>query len=192
MNIFILDYDIDKCAAYHIDKHIIKMPLEAAQMLCTTIFIDKYLGYVPRNLDKEEREVIRKEADKVRDLIPEDRPIPYLPTHVNHPCTIWARVSLENFNWLYCYAHALNDEYHYRYGGKCHKAVKAISDMEFWPTRLPDIGLTPFAQAMPDHFKHEDAVTAYRRFYIGDKDAFATWKYRPQPNWYIRPNLLAV
>jgi hypothetical protein len=186
MNIFILDYDLDKCAAYHIDKHIIKMPLEAAQMLCTTIFVDKYLGYVPRNLNKEEREVLKCEADKVRDLVPEDRPIAYLPTHVNHPCTVWARVSMENFYWLYCYAHALNSEYHYRYGGKSHKAVEAVCKVAHWPTRLENLGLTPFAQAMPDNYKHEDAVTAYRRFYIGDKDAFATWKHRPQPDWYIR------
>jgi hypothetical protein len=30
MNIFILDEDLDKCAEAHVDKHIIKMPLEAA------------------------------------------------------------------------------------------------------------------------------------------------------------------
>ena len=35
MNIFILDEDLDKCAEYHVDKHIVKMPLEAGQMLCT-------------------------------------------------------------------------------------------------------------------------------------------------------------
>lgn len=35
MNIFILDLDPAKCARYHCDKHVIKMLLEAAQMLCT-------------------------------------------------------------------------------------------------------------------------------------------------------------
>ena len=47
MNIFVLDTDIDKCAEYHVDKHIVKMPLEAAQMLCTNHWGDKYLGYIP-------------------------------------------------------------------------------------------------------------------------------------------------
>ena len=34
MNIFILDYDVKKCAEYHVDKHVVKMVLETAQLLC--------------------------------------------------------------------------------------------------------------------------------------------------------------
>ena len=34
MNIFILDYDVKKCAKYHVDKHVVKMILETAQLLC--------------------------------------------------------------------------------------------------------------------------------------------------------------
>ena len=55
MNLFYLDEDLDKAAQYHVDKHIVKMPLEAAQILCTTIYIDKFLGYVPRALNADER-----------------------------------------------------------------------------------------------------------------------------------------
>ena len=29
MNLFYLDKNFDKCAEYHVDKHIVKMPLEA-------------------------------------------------------------------------------------------------------------------------------------------------------------------
>ncbi len=35
MNIFILDNDIGKCARAHCDKHVMKMILESAQILCT-------------------------------------------------------------------------------------------------------------------------------------------------------------
>lgn len=35
MNIFVLDKDPKKCAQYHADRHVVKMPLESAQMLCT-------------------------------------------------------------------------------------------------------------------------------------------------------------
>jgi hypothetical protein len=35
MNIFMLDSSMDKCVRYHCDKHIVKMPLETAQMVCT-------------------------------------------------------------------------------------------------------------------------------------------------------------
>ena len=58
MNLFYLDEDLDKCAEYHVDKHIVKMPLEAAQLLCTAVWIDHLLGFVPRALNAEEREVL--------------------------------------------------------------------------------------------------------------------------------------
>ena len=35
MNIFYFDDDIDACARYHCDAHVIKMILESAQILCT-------------------------------------------------------------------------------------------------------------------------------------------------------------
>lgn len=35
MNIFCLDNDVSIASKYHVDKHVVKMPLETAQMLCT-------------------------------------------------------------------------------------------------------------------------------------------------------------
>jgi hypothetical protein len=37
MNIFILDKNIEKCAQYHCDQHVVKMILESMQMLCTAL-----------------------------------------------------------------------------------------------------------------------------------------------------------
>ena len=34
MNIFYLDSNPQKCAEYHCDKHVVKMILESAQLLC--------------------------------------------------------------------------------------------------------------------------------------------------------------
>ena len=176
MNIFILDEDLDKCAEYHVDKHIVKMPLEAGQMLCTVHWTQKYAGYVPhRKLTSEEwaSVSIQKKNDP--------RDFPYLPTMYNHPCTIWARSSKSNYDWLYCYALALGEEYTYRYG-KVHKSVEMVLGLP--PIDLPDIGLTPFAQAMPDDCKRECAVEAYREFYHKDKAVFADWKFRDKPEWW--------
>jgi len=39
MNIFYLDPDIETCARCHCDKHVIKMILESAQILCTVLWI---------------------------------------------------------------------------------------------------------------------------------------------------------
>jgi len=37
MNIFILDENIEQCARYHCDQHVVKMILESVQMLCTAL-----------------------------------------------------------------------------------------------------------------------------------------------------------
>lgn len=37
MNIFVLDSDINKCAEFHCDQHVVKMILESVQLLCTAL-----------------------------------------------------------------------------------------------------------------------------------------------------------
>ena len=37
MNIFVMDNDIEKCAQYHCDQHVVKMILESVQILCTAL-----------------------------------------------------------------------------------------------------------------------------------------------------------
>ena len=37
MNIFVLDKNIEKCAEFHCDQHVVKMILESVQMLCTAL-----------------------------------------------------------------------------------------------------------------------------------------------------------
>lgn len=175
MNIFILDENLDKCAEYHVDKHIVKMPLESAQMLCTIHWINKYVGHIPRKLTSDEW----GEVSKHKTVDP--RPFPYLPTMYNHPCTIWARTSLSNYEWLYTYALALGEEYTYRYG-KVHKSIDVILHLP--DLTLPDNGLTPWAQAMPEGLQQLCAVSAYRDYYREEKSHLASWKYRDKPDWY--------
>ena len=46
MNIFVLDSNIQKCAQYHCDKHVVKMILESAQLLSTVLRLnDVDYGY---------------------------------------------------------------------------------------------------------------------------------------------------
>ena len=42
MNIFVLDNNIERCARYHCDQHVVKMVLESAQILCTALTINGY------------------------------------------------------------------------------------------------------------------------------------------------------
>ena len=185
MNLFYLDENLDKCAEYHVDKHIVKMPLEAAQLLCTAIWVDSVLGFVPRALNKEETRELNSRKSEIKHLPLEERPLtPYLPMMYNHPCTIWTRSSLDNFEWVHCYANALNDEYFYRYG-KQHKSVVEVINRLPEPKNMPRLGMTEFLLAMPDELKMEgNPIQSYRDYYHLDKATFASWKYRDKPDWY--------
>lgn len=146
MNIFILDYDIEKSASYHCDQHVNKMILEAAQIICTVNHL------------------------KNNHIVP----IPYKPTHPKHPCTIWAGTSLENYIYVLDYAHYLNEEARRRYNKKTnHKSYDVIMQLHFPDFEL--VARTEFARAMPEEFKKiSDTVEAYRAYYKTKE--FATWK----------------
>lgn len=153
MNIFILDTDIQKCAQYHCDQHVVKMILESVQLLCTAL---NKKGFVT----------------------------PYKSTHLNHPSVLWVEESYDNFLWLKQLALALNEEYKFRYNKQVdHKSIAVLHSIS--AHSFPAIGLTRFPQAMPDIYKvQNDAVKAYRRFYIGDKAKFAKWTKRAAPHWF--------
>ncbi|WP_297476680.1 pyrimidine dimer DNA glycosylase/endonuclease V [uncultured Photobacterium sp.] len=153
MNVFILDHDINKCAQYHCDQHVVKMILESVQLLCTAL---NKKGFAT----------------------------PYKSTHMNHPCVLWVEKSYDNFLWLKALTLALNKEYKYRYNKTTdHKSIAVLAEIERYS--YDAIGLTPFAQAMPNDYKVEaDAIEAYRNFYRGDKAAFAKWTKRPPPEWF--------
>ena len=160
MNIFVLDTDPNKCAIYHNDKHVVKMILETAQLLCG----------------------VHHMTDQANDLVSDQ--VPYKLSHKNHPCSIWARQCLENYIWLCDLGMELCKEYTHRYG-KTHKSQAVIEWCMTNLPNLPELGdLTPFAKAMPDECKTDDVVESYRRYYIMEKKDFCNWKNRPIPNWF--------
>ena len=112
---------------------------------------------------------------------------PYKRTHYNHPCSIWVRTSKQNYMWLLEHTSALNEEYSNAYK-KTHKCLKVLNwcKENYHLLNLPDIGLTPFALAMPEQYKVAgDAVTSYRNYYKGDKAGFSKWTHgRQQPYWW--------
>jgi hypothetical protein len=111
----------------------------------------------------------------------------YKPTHAKHPCTIWAAASAHNYAWLWHHGMGLCEEYTHRYG-RIHKSQTLFEgELRRIPT-MPRIGLTPFAQAMPDEFKHDDPVIAYRRYYLGAKAYIAKWTNREEPLWFTLAN----
>lgn len=115
----------------------------------------------------------------------------YRATHAHHPCTVWAGVSASNYAWLLAHAVAMCQEYTHRYERE-HASEKWITgELHHLPPGIPNVGLTPFAQAMPDAYRNEDAVLAYRTYYLKDKAYFAKWTNRDVPAWfqYAMPQL---
>lgn len=156
MNIFILDLDPEKAAQYHCDKHVIKMIIESAQLLCSV----HHFYY--QDLEN----------------------IPYKKSHINHPCSKWVRESLSNYKWLNSLGLFLCKEYYLRYGNKTHKTLNVlIWCIENQPL-IYDKGLTPFAQAMPEQYKNEDPVKAYRDYYLNEKKNICKWSNQI-PEWWI-------
>lgn len=111
---------------------------------------------------------------------------PYRRTHYNHPCSKWVRTSKENYEWLIKHGMALCKEYTKRYG-RVHKSQKVIEWCEhnYLKIEFPDMGLTPFVQAMPEKYKSEDTVESYRNYYMGDKRKIASWPPEGTPEWWL-------
>ena len=109
----------------------------------------------------------------------------YKPAFRNHPCTKWVNNSLSNWLWLKSLAKELNNEFRSRYSHTdSHKSWTVISKLE--EPKIDDVGLTPFAQAMPKKYRIDgDAVSAYRKYYLNEK-TFAKWRFK-NPYWWELP-----
>ena len=148
MNIFFLDANSNLSARSLCDKHVVKMILESIQLLCSAHHLH------PR-------------GDKYQ----------YLAklTHQNHPCAVWCRSHSENYIYLTHYTQHLLMEYNFRYN-KSH----SMSDLFSWlylnipdipnldETKLIKLGswyITKPPQCMPDEYKQDDTIEAYRAYY---------------------------
>ena len=155
MNIFVLDYTPAVAAEAHCDKHVVKMVLETAQLLCTC---HRICG--------------SEFADEL-----------YKPTHVNHPCSKWLRESTENYHWTSDLFFWLLQEYYYRFD-KEHACARLLPLIEKPPEELDIADATDFALAMPDEYKeYGDPVECYRQYYAWEKSRLLYYTGRTPPDW---------
>lgn len=176
MNIFYLDREAKIAAQYHCDKHVVKMILESAQLLCTAHRLldgKLYLGKTANG-----RNIKRWELPDWRE------PVLYKAGHINHPSAVWVRANLDHYRWLYDLMYYLIAEYKYRYEGKYHKCETLLQPLLDAPHTIPIVDWQDPPQAMPEDVKAPDAITAYRNYYTVHKKRFATWKVRNTPHWY--------
>ena len=183
MNIFYLDKDPIEAAKQSCDKHVVKMIVESAQMLSTAHRM------IDGNLYTDKTKTGRK-IKRWKHPNPNMEKTLYKACHTGHPSTVWVMESAYNYHWLYKHMMALNTEFKMRYGHILdHKTVQLLEGALMYPPK--NISLNTIATdpppAMPDYCKIPgDSVASYRKYYIYEKQRFATWKSPSTvPAWYI-------
>ena len=104
MNIFVTDISPQKSAEFLDNQRVVKMILESCQMLSTALFLNEsWESYMT------------------------------MPTHIKHPCTVWASEFSDNWLWLYEHANALDQERILRFGSKnIHKTLKVLNENKIY------------------------------------------------------------
>jgi len=210
VNIFAVDSDPVAAAQALYDKHVVKMPIESLQMLSA----------IHRVCDGTECEVDSvyfawKDTSKVYKKPRKFMMLPsfgesvmevrgdsgvssrkrvvaqvYLMAHRNHPCTLWARETTTNYEWLSKHTEALFAEYTYRYG-KHHTSFKVYDQfLRNPPSNIPHGDLTPFALAMksyPQCVVEGNPIQSYINYYNLKPSLLKhpmCWKNRVPPIWF--------
>ena len=108
----------------------------------------------------------------------------------NHPCSKWATSNSVRWRWLRQLGLELCKEYTYRYG-RVHTTQALIENAIYpvfggcWITP----NLEPFEQCMLPQYKCDDAITAYRNYYIGAKQHLLSYTKREVPFWLLEIGL---
>ena len=162
MNRFLINYTPDLIAADLCDKHVVKMPLEEAQMLCTVV--RKY-----NNEYADEHEL-------------------YRAVHQKHPCTIWAGMTSGNYNFSLGMFDAMCTEYRYRYG-RTHASYRLYDALKDAEKYVPSGTMTPHPECFSEHTHLKSGkdwpIVSYRQFYKTKQDRFKmVWTKRPVPYWF--------
>lgn len=166
MNLFLLDTNPTACARAHCDKHVVKMTLESAQILCSAHWLAD--GFVGEGW--------------------------YGLTHKGHPVVRWAAANVQHYRVVYAQFAALAAEYEYRYGRE-HLSWCKLGKVLEEPPQFIDYGApVGYVLCMPEEYwggpskyvaRLDTAVAAYRRYYRGEKQRMFKWTGRDVPDWLL-------
>ena len=191
MNLFALNANPKKAAEAHGDKHVVKMILEACQMLYTAHWTSTYA-----HLLNERSAVKIAKAHKLLPIPEHMASAPkrkcadeqgFRPVHLHHPCTIWVRECTGNYLWAVELALAIAEEYEYRWPGRVHSCKAHALWLKANVPDIPKGELKPFAVAMDDIYRVPgDPVYSYIRYYKGSKQErnLTTYTRREKP-WFL-------
>lgn len=177
MNVFFLDKCPVLAAQMQCNKHVVKMILETAQMLCTAHRVCDGTRLVSEKTGKPLQQY--------------DHPLwhneLYKCAHINHPSTKWIRESDGNYMWAYQHFIALCDEYTFRYG-KIHQSDTKLRDLinvaptniKSAPADLNDkncIAMAPELNTAWDFKSADTVIEAYQRYYLYKTTVISPFAY---------------
>ncbi len=164
VNFFYLDKDPIKCAKYYCNKHILKIPIEIAQIL------SKIHHELETGIDYCK---IYKNSQVVKNTLG-----PYC----------WIKQSYDNYIWTTKLGLALINEYKLRYNKDTHKSEPILKYLADNPPKLPKIGITRFIGTNKyDMFQYisNDPIICGRYNYAEMKCKNDKWNIHGPPNWYL-------
>lgn len=162
---FFLDYDPEKCAQYYCNKHVVKIPIEIAQLLSKIQF---------ELMESENLNYYYKNPQMIAKTI---------------AIYVWIKQSRANYIWAADLGLALINEYKYRYDKSSHKTEAVLLKLrEDVPKSLPNIPMTEFIMTNKyDMYQYlsSNILRNCRYFYVDVKCKNDKWNKRNKPNWYI-------
>ncbi len=180
MNIFYLNEDPRTCAEMHLDKHVVKMILEYAQLLSTAHRVLDGKLYEGKTVSGRSVKRYALPDPKLEQLL-------FKASHISHPSAIWCRKNVQNYMWLAELLEWTCVEYTHRYG-KAHSVYLSGLMQELknnFPKNLPIGPFTEPTPAMPDDCKIPgNSIASYQKYYVEKKRPFARWTNRPMPDWF--------
>jgi hypothetical protein len=177
INIFYVDSDPAIAASSLVDKHVVKMVLETAQLLSTA---HRVMDGIPE-LAKTKT---GRQTQKWRLADSRDYTI-YQAAHVNHPSAVWCRQSVSNYQWLVDHFFGLIEEYKFRYN-KNHKSEQLAFVLQSPPLNVKKWDWTPMPSCMDTQYIiSKNPIDNYRNYYNIGKRHIHKWTSRNQPEWII-------
>ncbi|MDS0475536.1 hypothetical protein [Natrinema sp. 1APR25-10V2] len=160
VNAFWLDRDLERAAAWLVDRHVTSSVFECSMVLTTAV---QQNGY------------------------PESADLYF--THPDNPLTRWAARSAANWQYLREYTAAAHEEWRYRWDHDpterhgCWATVRSLDDAAVVDLEWPAEGRTDPPQ-LTGEWTTDDYVDAYRYYYANDKRHLFGWaKDRSMPPW---------
>lgn len=174
MNLFVTSEDPVECARSLDDKRLGKMLMETNQLLSFAIHYhwDSYYG------------------DPISRYVGDGMLCAAGTGHMNHPCSVWVRQSIDNFTWAETHARALDAEWAYRFDS-FHSSATRTRFIGAFTDCLPSGPLLPFQNSAKNDglgldFTWLPVPLSYREYlkarWPGDKRP-TTWTRRGAPSW---------